>query len=582
VLRLVLAAVVSALTAPALAQGPPPVREGAFVGVDGTRFAIDGQAFHVIGANVAVMHGREQRAHMEETLEAAARDGLSLVRVWALGEYLADAPEWARAYAFRVGPEGWVEESFAHLDRVLATARRLGLRVVIVLANRWGDYGGVPAYLKWAGVEVDRHPTPLELTAFWESQECEARYREHVARVIGRVNALTGVPYAEDPTIFAWELMNEADAAGAIGEEAMLRWMERQLAFVRTLDRAHMISAGHIGYLRRRARSLWARVCSLEGVSYCDSHAYPLRDGRVRDVARLARWIDDRVQLAHVGVGKPLLFGEIGVPTRRRDVYGRNRARWLSIFVRRVLADGAAGALLWAYVPSTSRPRTYTVYASGDRERRTADMRRALSIVADLARDRAPRSMNPRIGEAQGDAPLFDPVTPVRGPATIASEWRDEGDARSLLLDPLAFERARFELAGTWSGEVGLPHFYGSGEGTVSFRFRSPRAAPSSIFVRARVSSELPGASGGASEADTSVLTIAIDGLELGTITAPPDDGAGAWVELAIEDPGVLAAIARRRVHRLEIRAGSEGAGGVCIYARTERGEPAGIELRWR
>ncbi len=152
----------------------------------------------------------------------------------------------------------------------------------------------------------------------------------------------------------------------------------------------------------------------------------------------------------------------------------------------------------------------------------------------------------------------------------------------TLRIDPREFERARFELSGTWSGEVGLPHFYGSGAGAVRYRFRSPRGVPSSLTVRLRVSSELPGVSGGAGEADTSTLTVAIDGVELGEVIAPPDDGAGGWVELTVDDPELLATIARRRLHRLEIRAGSEGAGGVCIYAETERGEPAGIELRWR
>ncbi len=577
--RLAIALVSLTLAMPALAQ--PPVRDGSFVRAEGTSFVVDGQPFHVIGANVAVMHGRDQRTEMEETLATAARDGLSLVRVWALGEYPADAPNWARQYAFRVGPDGWVEESFVHLDRVLAEARRLGLRVVIVLANRWGDYGGVPAYLGWSGASIDRHPTPLALTSFWECGDCEVRYREHVERVVGRVNSVTGVAYADDPTIFAWELINEADAAGAVGEGAMLRWMERQAALVRSLDQSHMISAGHIGYSRMQARALWARACAIEGVSYCDSHAYPLRDGYVRDAPRLMRWIDDRVQLAHFGVGKPLLFGEVGVPTEQRAVFGRERGRWLSMFLRRVITDGAAGAMLWTYLPSGSRPRAYSVYASGERERRTIDVRRALSAVARLARDRAPRSSNARLYAERGDAPLFDPVTLVRGPAIVENAWRDEGDARVLRVDPLSFERARFELAGAYSGDVGLPHFYGSGAGTVSFRFRAPRAPASSIVIRARVSSELPGSGGSASEADTSRLTIAIDGVELGTITAPPDDGAGAWVELAVDDPSALAAIARRGVHRLQIRAGSEGAGGVCIYGATERGEPAGIELRW-
>ena len=88
---------------------------------------------------------------MPETLEAAASDGLNVVRIWALGERASDAPSWTREYSFRLGRGGWVEESFEHLDRVLDEARRLGLRVILVLANRWGDHGGVPQMLRWCG-----------------------------------------------------------------------------------------------------------------------------------------------------------------------------------------------------------------------------------------------------------------------------------------------------------------------------------------------------------------------------------------------------------------------------------------------
>ena len=559
---------------PALAQGPPPVRDGAFVSVDGTRFVADGNAFHVVGANVAVMHGRTQREHARATLEAAAADGLSLVRVWALGEYPSDAPSWTRDYAFRVGPDGWIDATYAHLDQVLVDARRLGLRVVIVLANRWGDYGGIPAYLRWEGQEPARHPPPLALTAFWECASCEARYREHVRRLVTRVNPLTGLAYADDPTIFAWELMNEAEAAGSIGEAAMIAWIDRQARFVRTLDARHMISAGHIGYARLRDRALWTRACSLESISYCDSHAYPLRPGRVETEARLLRWIDDRVQLAHHVAAKPLLFGELGVPGDRRRVHGRPRAAWLRTFFRRVIANGASGGLLWTYLPSTENPRTYAIYAHGDREGATADLRRAIAGVARLATRRPPRASNRRVSAALGDTLLDDPRVTLRGPRTI----HGAGEAE-VVVDPLAFERARFEAAGAFAGEGAIPHFHGSGAGTVTYLVRRPAldGEHRTLTIRLRASSELPGSSGGASEADTSVLTVAMDGVELGALTAPPDDGVGAWLELVVD----AAMIPERAVHRLEIRAGDAAAGGVCLYGTTEAGEPAGITVTW-
>ena len=35
------------------------------------------------------------------------------------------------------------------------------------------------------------------------------RYQDHVKTVLTRVNSINGYVYSEDPTIFAWELINE-------------------------------------------------------------------------------------------------------------------------------------------------------------------------------------------------------------------------------------------------------------------------------------------------------------------------------------------------------------------------------------
>ncbi|MCZ7677601.1 MAG: hypothetical protein M5U28_02020 [Sandaracinaceae bacterium] len=560
---------------------PPPIADGAFVRAEGTRFVVEDRAFSVVGANAAVMHGRAQRATMRETLEAAAADGLSVVRVWALGEYPSDAPAWAREYAFRVGADGWVEESFEHLDRVLAEARRLGLRVVVVLANRWGDYGGVPAYLRWAGAEPpERHVPPLGLTAFWDHAECEARYREHARRVVLRVNGVTGVAYRDDPTIFAWELINEAEGAGAAGEEAMLRWMDRQARFVRELDPRHMISAGHIGYSRRRDRALWARACALEAASYCDSHAYPLRSGRVRTAALLSRWIDDRVQLAHHGVGKPLLFGEIGVPADRRVVHGRPRARWLSLFLERVLADGAAGAMAWTYLPSEGAaanvrdlrarrerrehhgpaPRAHARRVAGPAPPPSRGepggargSRRRAALRSDGARPRAGRPARGVDGRGRR-------VRAVRGPARVR--------CRALRGDRHLRRRARHRALLRRRRGLGV---------------LSP-APPARPRVAHHAAARLVRAAGRGRRRERSGHVHAHDrdrrrGPRHGRRAAGRRRRRVGRAHRAGGDPPIAP---RGGARRLEIRASEAGAGGVCIYARTERGEPAGIQLHAR
>src|SRR3954469_8572927 len=95
------------------------------------RFVDGKQPFAFVGANVEVMHGGQNRAAFERTLDAVRDDGLRVVRIWALGEGPAGAPDWQRSGdLFRAGPDGWIDAAYQHLDAVLAAAAQRGLRVI--------------------------------------------------------------------------------------------------------------------------------------------------------------------------------------------------------------------------------------------------------------------------------------------------------------------------------------------------------------------------------------------------------------------------------------------------------------------
>src|SRR5882724_1847230 len=202
--------------------GNRPARAG-FVQIRDGRFAIDGQPFRFVGANVAVMFRDEDRAHMPETMRQAAQAGIKVVRVWAFGEGgpddvkpMADFNDWPRTFFFRKAPGQWNENAFVELDRTLAEAARNNLRVQLCLTNWWRDTGGVTQYLRWAGVmdaADDRLPFGInneKAMLFYTNETARRLYREHVEKIATRRNSITGVLYRDDPTIFGYELMNEA------------------------------------------------------------------------------------------------------------------------------------------------------------------------------------------------------------------------------------------------------------------------------------------------------------------------------------------------------------------------------------
>jgi mannan endo-1,4-beta-mannosidase len=528
--------------------------DGAFVRVQGSHFAVGERPIAFVGANLEVMHGAA-RARYEATLDAARDDGLTVGRVWALGEGDAGAGQWQRAHElFRVGPDDFIEDAYVQLDRVLAAARARGLRLIITLANYWGDYGGIPQYLAWAGLPRDGFGAR---DRFFSDDKTRAFYRAHLVKLLGRVNSVTGVRYVDDPTIFAWELMNESQVETPEGAAARLAFVDEMAQLIKRHDAHHLVTPGVIGYTTRAERAAWLAVCKLAAVDYCDSHLYPETTDRVNSLERLAGFIDDRVQLAHYVVGKPIVFGEFGFQTTRPSFIARPRALWFAEFLRRTFFDGGDGALAWIYQPWSGKPRDFGIYVDrGD----TDDVRAQLRSWAERVTARLPAAQNPRLGPAHGEALLYDAyVTEHHSP-------HEHATARAVELVPAAFATAHWERTGSW-GTGANAHAYGAGDGFFEWRFHVPAAAHPVLV--ARLSSEWPGTS--APRDGGSRVRVLVDGKLAGEVDVIPDDGVGRATRLAL--PSLRAG---GHVLRLEVAAGP-AAHGLCVYG--DEGTPLRIAL---
>ena len=546
-----------------------------FVQVRGAGFTLEGEPFRFVGANAAVMHGRAHRERADTTLTAMAADGLRVARVWALGEQPADAAPWARDFAFRIGPDGWVAESFAHLDTVLEIARARGLRVIVVLANRWADYGGAPRYLSWSGVDV---PGPAAaplgdglLARFFADATAQRLYRAHVEHIVWRVSAITGRAYRNDPVILGWELVNESDAAPR-SREGLLAWTSSMAAAVHALDPVHLVAAGHIGYTSRAQRSLWLALQRLPGIDYADAHAYPMHNAGVRTVAALRDFVDDHAQLAHFVAGKPLVFGEAGFSRTPADRTGAMRATWFRRFLQRCDEDGVDGVLPWIYTPATNDPQEHGVFVDGPLVTQTAPVRAVLADFAARWRSPAPPSTNARLGGSIGETPLWSTMHLVRGPGAGGATPRVTADGLRWSMAPERYASAEAEHVGRWDA-FALTHVYVSGTGRFTYALRvTPASAlrgahATAVTVRFRGSSELPGRGEGATAEDGSTVRVTLDGHVLGDFDVPPDDALGRWITLRTDDPAVLAALRRPGVHTLGLAAvdGPRG-NGLCLY----------------
>lgn len=363
------------------------IPDGAFVRVAGTELTVNGSPFAFVGANFDGIHGNEQRHRLEDVLDAMAEDGIMVGRQWVVGEYATDTcHRGLKPYLFRCGPEGFLEESYQQLDRLLALSRERGIRVILTLSNQWGDYGGIPVYLRWAGLPADERSSE----AFYTDRRIQTYFRAGLDRLLERRNSVTGDLYIDDPTIFSWELMNESMVTTAAGAAARRRWIAEMARYIKHRDPNHLVAAGLRGYEMQSQRQEWIQVHRIAEIDYCDSHLYPQEVPHITSWELLRDFLSDRAHLAHHVIRKPLIIGEFGFRTDRTSIWlGLPRAEWVARMLTHMRAQRAAGALVWIYQPYFNKPRDYGIYI--DRPD-TDDLRRALRTAAQqLAASLLPR-----------------------------------------------------------------------------------------------------------------------------------------------------------------------------------------------
>src|SRR5207244_6252971 len=129
---------------------------------------------------------------------------------------IGDLNDWPRSHSFRRKPRQWNEDELVCLDRVIAEAAHDGLRVQLCRANWWRDTGGVSQYLRWSGIDGaddDKYPFGIndeKAMQFYTNETARKLYRAHVEKIDTRQNTVTGKLYKDEPTIFGYEMINEA------------------------------------------------------------------------------------------------------------------------------------------------------------------------------------------------------------------------------------------------------------------------------------------------------------------------------------------------------------------------------------
>jgi len=507
-----------------------------FVGTSGARITIDGRPFRFVGANVAVVYGDDERARMPATLAEASRDGVRIIRVWAFGEVDDETltggarpkdKDWLYANPFRRGPDGWNEAAFVHLDRILAEAARHNLRVQICLTNWWPDTGGVTTYLRWAGItdaydESQPYNVNVERAMlFYTNERARKMYRDHVERIVTRRNTVTGVLYRDDPTIMAYELMNEAQSPTGRWTERRA-WVAEMSALIKSLDPHHLVTPGTWGYRNAWERRAWLEEHRLPTIDYCDVHVYPRddHDSYVTSPEVLQEFVDNRAAAAF-SLDKPLVFGEFGMTPE--GFQGQGQVEWFRAYFEAATRAGAAGAMFWIWTHDAGRFYGLTYTTARDAGVR-AEITRGAQLFDDTAGAAPParlldagQHLVPRqfVFEREAGSDAARPVVSSTKNGNLLYRFAPESAARG-----------RFEKLGGGAGYVW-------GEGVGFFEYDVPARAgwrwTKEIVVRAHLQPTPPFDARGRVQATR--VTLFINGEDCGSRLVPIEQSPAASIQ---------------------------------------------------
>ena len=334
----------AALLATAAMGAPRIARPAAdrFVRREGTRFVRGGARYRYAGANMwyAAYLGAAapigDRDRLGRELDALAGMGVRNLRLLASSER-SPLTNSLRP-TFRDAGTHYNEALLRGLDVALAEMGRRDMTGVLYLTNFWEWSGGMMTYLSWVngGRYINNndpaHPWPEfadRASAFYARADAVKLYHDYVRAVVGRTNSITGVRYADDPTIMAWQLANEPRPGGGVAvAQANMRafdgWVAATARLIKAIDPNHLVSTGSEG-LKGCVEDAACVLAEhrIPEIDYLTAHVWPLNWSWVDDkdlagtwdvgAAKSKTYVDAHVTLARQ-LGKPLVIEEFGFP----------------------------------------------------------------------------------------------------------------------------------------------------------------------------------------------------------------------------------------------------------------------------
>ncbi|KAJ0986422.1 hypothetical protein J5N97_004778 [Dioscorea zingiberensis] len=343
-----------------------PQSQMSFVRRNGTQFMVDGKAFYVNGWNSYWLmdHAVEDssRPRVRVMFQVGAKMGLTVCRAWAFNDGTHNA--------LQVSLGRFDERVFKALDYVIMEAGRHKIRLLLSLSNNLDAYGGKPQYVKWAkesGISFNSSED-----SFFSDPVIRNYFKIYLKTVITRKNHLTGIKYRDDPTIFAWELMNEPRCISDATGDTLQEWIEEMAGFIRTVDKNHLVTVGLEGFYGPTSSpeklsinpSKWydttgtdfIRNSKTAAIDFASVHIYAdqwLLGAELDEKMKyIYKWVISHIEDGDKVLKKPVLLTEFGLSDRNKKFDHSHRDELyktiFDIMYKSARDKGAgAGALIW-------------------------------------------------------------------------------------------------------------------------------------------------------------------------------------------------------------------------------------------
>ncbi|KAA8537593.1 hypothetical protein F0562_027201 [Nyssa sinensis] len=332
-----------------------------FISTRGVHLMLNGSPYYANGFNaywlMYMASDPSQRNKVSSAFQEAQSHGLTVARTWAFSD---------GGYSpLQYSPGSYNEQMFQGLDFVISEARKYGIKLILSFVDNYENLGGKKQYVDWARSQGQSLASDDD---FFTNSVVKGYYRNHINTVLTRHNSITGVAYKDDPTIMAWELMNEPRCTSDPSGRTLQAWITEMASYLKSIDNNHLLEVGLEGFYGQSAPQKqqynpnfqvgtdFISNNQIAGIDFATVHSYPDQwltgESDESQLSFLNNWLNNHIQDAQNILKKPVLFAEFGKSSKDPGYNTNQRDQLFNTVYSAIYSSArgggaAAGGFFW-------------------------------------------------------------------------------------------------------------------------------------------------------------------------------------------------------------------------------------------